>query len=43
MGGEGTLHADFRWESLREGDHSKHIGADDRIILKWIYKKWNGV
>jgi hypothetical protein len=26
-----------------EGDHSKHIGADKRIILKWIYKKWNGV
>jgi len=43
VGGEGTLHADFRWGSLREEDHSKRIDADERIILKWIYKMWDGV
>jgi hypothetical protein len=43
MGGEGTLRTEFRWESLREGGHSKHIGADEIIILKWIFKNWDGV
>jgi hypothetical protein len=36
IGGEVTWHADFLLERLRDGDHSKHIGADERIILKLI-------
>ena len=29
-------------EDLRETDHSEYLGIDDRIILKSIFKKWNG-
>jgi hypothetical protein len=27
---------------LREGNHLGDPGVDGRIILRWIFKKWNG-
>jgi hypothetical protein len=40
--GENEVHAGF-WEGdLREGDHLGDQGVDGRIILKWIFKTWDG-
>jgi len=29
------------WEYLRERDHWENRGVYGRIILKWIFRKWN--
>jgi hypothetical protein len=36
------VHTGFWWADLREGDHLGDPGIDGRIILKWIFKTWNG-
>jgi hypothetical protein len=36
------LHTGFWWRNLREGDHLNDPNVDRRIILKWIFQKWNG-
>ena len=31
----------YRWGNLREGDHWGDPGVDGRIILGWIFGKWD--
>jgi len=32
----------FLWGNLREGDHLEDLGVGGKIIIKWIFRKWNG-
>jgi hypothetical protein len=40
--GTREVHTAFWWGDLREGAHLGDSGVDGRIILKWIFKKWDG-
>jgi hypothetical protein len=31
----------FWWGNLRERDHLGDPGVDGRIMLRWIFRKWN--
>jgi hypothetical protein len=41
--GNRAVHTGFWWGDPREGDHLADPGVDGRIILKWIFKTWDGV
>ena len=32
----------FWWGNLRERDHLGDPGVDGRIIVRWIFRKWEG-
>ena len=36
------MYKGFWWGNLRERDHLGVLGVDDRIILKWLFKKCDG-
>ena len=38
----GDVHMRLWWGDLRERGHLEDLGIDGRIILKWIFKKWDG-
>jgi len=39
---KGEVHTGFCWGDLKERHHLKDVSVDERIILKWIFKKWVG-
>jgi hypothetical protein len=41
-GGKREMHTGFWWGDLRDGNNLGDPGVDGRIILKWIFKKWDG-
>jgi hypothetical protein len=41
--GRGKVCRGCWWGSLREGSHWVDPDVDERIILRWIFRKWEGV
>jgi len=39
--GRGEVHTGFWWGNLRERDHLEDPCVDGRIILRWIFRKWD--
>jgi hypothetical protein len=41
--GRGEAHTGFWWGYPRERDHLEDLGVDRKIILRWIFEKWDEV
>jgi hypothetical protein len=39
--GNVKVYTGFRWENLRERNHFEDSGVYGRIILRWIFRKWD--
>jgi len=39
--GRGEAYTGFWWENLKERDHLGDPGIDGRLILRWIFRKWD--
>jgi len=40
--GKGEAYTGVWWRDLKERDHLGDTDIDGRIILKWIFRKWDG-
>jgi len=41
VSGRVDAYTGFWWGNLRERDHLEDPGADGRIILRWVFRKWD--
>jgi hypothetical protein len=41
VSGTAEVHTEFWWGNLRERDHLVNQGVYRRIILRWIFWKWD--
>jgi len=39
--GRGEMYTGFWWEELKERAQLEDPGVDGRIILRWIFRKWD--
>jgi hypothetical protein len=39
---ERRVHTGFWWGTLRERDHLEDPDIDGGLILRWIFRKWDG-
>ena len=42
FGGRGEAYTGFWWGNPKERDHLEGQGLEGRIILRWIFRKWDG-
>jgi len=40
--GIGEVHTVFLRGDLTDRDHLEYLDKDGEMVLKWIYKKWDG-
>ena len=38
--GRGEAYTGFWWLNLRERDLSEDTGLDERLIVRWFFRKW---
>jgi hypothetical protein len=37
-----SLYTGFWWGDLRERRHLDDLGLEGRLILRWVFRKWDG-